>query len=177
MSTTSRARATKHRAYIIRKSQIPNPKSQTVRLNGSACSMALSRCDNGEWPRAIYFARHERQSVRARSCRRLWERSRAANLMFPGGTNNCSSRRESRAPVPSDTGVLLALADRSDAWHRKARTFLSSTDDTLLIPVTVLPEVAYLLHRRAGAVRRGDPGARLAAHRGVDGRVRGDRDG
>jgi len=70
--------------------------------------------------------------------------------MFPGGTNNCSSRRESRAPVPSDTGVLLALADRSDAWHRKARTFLASTHDTLLIPVTVLPEVAYLLHERIG---------------------------
>ncbi|PYR67052.1 MAG: hypothetical protein DMF88_14160 [Acidobacteria bacterium] len=45
---------------------------------------------------------------------------------------------------------MLALADRSDAWHRKARTFLSSTDDTLLIPVTVLPEVAYLLHERIG---------------------------
>jgi predicted nucleic acid-binding protein len=53
-------------------------------------------------------------------------------------------------PLLVDTGVLFALADRSDAWHRRARTCLASTHDTLLIPVTVLPEVAYLLHERIG---------------------------
>ena len=53
-------------------------------------------------------------------------------------------------PLLVDTGVLFALADRSDAWHRKARTLVASTRDTLLVPVTVLPEVAYLLHERIG---------------------------
>ena len=49
-----------------------------------------------------------------------------------------------------DTGILYALADKSDAWHRKARTLFASRHDTILVPVTVLPEVAYLLHERIG---------------------------
>ena len=64
-------------------------------------------------------------------------------------------------PLLVDTGVLFALADRSDAWHRKARTFLASIHDTLLVPVTVLPEVAYLLHERIG------PGAERAFVRAI----------
>lgn len=59
-------------------------------------------------------------------------------------------------PLLVDTGILFALADTSDAWHRKARTFLAATHETLLVPVTVLPEVAYLLHERIG------PGAERA---------------
>jgi uncharacterized protein len=54
-------------------------------------------------------------------------------------------------PLLVDTGILFALADKSDAWHRKTRTYLESLHDTLLVPVTVLPEVAYLLHERIGA--------------------------
>jgi len=54
-------------------------------------------------------------------------------------------------PLLVDTGILYALADKSDAWHRKARTLLEGLHDTLLVPVTVLPEVAYLLHQRIGA--------------------------
>jgi len=54
-------------------------------------------------------------------------------------------------PLLVDTGILFALADTSDAWHRKARTFLAATQETLLVPITVLPEVAYLLHERIGA--------------------------
>jgi len=49
-----------------------------------------------------------------------------------------------------DTGILFALADTSDAWHRKARAYIASLHDTLLVPITVLPEVAYLLHERIG---------------------------
>jgi predicted nucleic acid-binding protein len=53
-------------------------------------------------------------------------------------------------PLLVDTGVLYALADRSDAWHLRARHYIESIRDTLLAPVTILPEVAYLLHTRIG---------------------------
>ena len=49
-----------------------------------------------------------------------------------------------------DTGVLYALADRDDGWHRRSRRFFASARDLLLVPVTVLPEVCYLLHARLG---------------------------
>ena len=45
-------------------------------------------------------------------------------------------------PQLVDTGILFALADRSDAWQ--------SSHDMLLAPVTILTEVAYLLRHRIG---------------------------
>lgn len=54
-------------------------------------------------------------------------------------------------PLLVDTGVLYALADRRDAWHRRVRTYLQSHRNTLLAPVTILPEVAYLLRERIGS--------------------------
>jgi predicted nucleic acid-binding protein len=53
--------------------------------------------------------------------------------------------------VLADTGVLYALADRDDAWHARARRYLGKSRQSLLVPVTVVPEVAYLLRRRLGA--------------------------
>ncbi len=54
-----------------------------------------------------------------------------------------------------DTGVLYALADADDRWHERARAWLDEVSDLLLAPVTVVPEVAYLLHTRLGpAVER-----------------------
>ncbi len=50
-----------------------------------------------------------------------------------------------------DTGILYALADRDDAWHRRTRAWHESESALLIVPVTVLPEVCYLLHRRLGA--------------------------
>ncbi len=50
-----------------------------------------------------------------------------------------------------DTGILYALADRRDAWHQRARTWLEKTSELVLAPVTVLPEVCHLMHRRLGA--------------------------
>jgi predicted nucleic acid-binding protein len=50
------------------------------------------------------------------------------------------------APILVDTGIIYALADRSDAWHVRARTFVESYKGTLLIPSTVIPEACYLLH-------------------------------
>ena len=54
-------------------------------------------------------------------------------------------------PLLVDTGVLYALADRGDAWHARVRTYLRAHPQTLLAPVTILPEVAYLLRDRIGA--------------------------
>jgi len=53
-------------------------------------------------------------------------------------------------PLLVDTGILYALADKSDAWHTRTRKYVESTRDTLLTPVTVLPEIAYLLRHRIG---------------------------
>ena len=50
-----------------------------------------------------------------------------------------------------DTGILYALADKDDDWHEPARSLLSERPDVLLAPLTVLPEVTYLLYVRLGA--------------------------
>ena len=53
-------------------------------------------------------------------------------------------------PQIVDTGILFALADRSDAWHARARTYVAASSEILLAPVTILTEVAYLLRDRIG---------------------------
>ena len=53
-------------------------------------------------------------------------------------------------PLLVDTGILYALADKSDAWHVRTRKYIESARETLLAPVTILPEVAYLLRFRIG---------------------------
>lgn len=58
-------------------------------------------------------------------------------------------------PLLVDTGILYALADKSDAWHTRARKCVESTRDTLLTPITVLPEIAYLLRHRIGSHAEG----------------------
>ena len=50
----------------------------------------------------------------------------------------------------ADTGVVYALIDQSDAWHRRVLAWWRSTRQSVLLPVTILPEVAYLLHIRIG---------------------------
>ena len=58
-------------------------------------------------------------------------------------------------PLLLDTGPLYALADAGDTWHARVRDFLAASDEILLVPVTVLPEVTYLLRSRLGeAVER-----------------------
>ena len=49
------------------------------------------------------------------------------------------------APVLVDTGIIYALADRSDAWHLRARSFVENYKGTLIIPSMVIPEACYLL--------------------------------
>lgn len=53
-------------------------------------------------------------------------------------------------PLLLDTGPLYALADADDAWHEVVRDLLEERRESLLVPVTVLPEVTYLLRSRLG---------------------------
>jgi predicted nucleic acid-binding protein len=55
------------------------------------------------------------------------------------------------SPVLVDTGIIYALADRSDAWHLRARAFVQSYRGTLVIPATVIPEACYLLQAHLSA--------------------------
>jgi predicted nucleic acid-binding protein len=54
-------------------------------------------------------------------------------------------------PLLVDTGVLYALADRKDRWHRRCVELQQTARERLLVPVCVVPEVTYLLHTRLGA--------------------------
>ena len=52
----------------------------------------------------------------------------------------------------ADTGALYALMDRDDAWHARVTSWWERTREHVLVPVTVLPEITYLLARRLGAL-------------------------
>lgn len=52
--------------------------------------------------------------------------------------------------VLADTGPLYALVDRTDIWHDRVRAWWASQRGPVLIPVSVLPEVSYLLQTRIG---------------------------
>ncbi len=53
--------------------------------------------------------------------------------------------------VIADTGILYALADRTDDWHARAVRFLTGFRGRLVVPVTVIPETCYLLNSCLGA--------------------------
>jgi uncharacterized protein len=54
-------------------------------------------------------------------------------------------------PLLLDTGVIYALADRDDRWHQRCIDYLKTARELLLVPVTVVPEAAYLIHDRLGS--------------------------
>lgn len=60
-----------------------------------------------------------------------------------------------------DTGVIYALADTDDRWHRRCRDWLRVNREPLLAPTTVIPEAAYLVRARLG------PGAELKLARAL----------
>lgn len=49
-----------------------------------------------------------------------------------------------------DTGVVYAMADEGDSWHKRVKEFLEQSDDMLLLPSAVVPEVCYLLNSYLG---------------------------
>jgi uncharacterized protein len=55
-----------------------------------------------------------------------------------------------------DTSFLFALTDQSDYNHQRVLAVAQSKNETLVLPVVVLPEICYLLASRLGhqAMRR-----------------------
>ena len=53
--------------------------------------------------------------------------------------------------VIADTGALYALVDASDAWHARVVAWWRGGARAVVVPVTVLPELCYLLQTRIGA--------------------------
>lgn len=53
-------------------------------------------------------------------------------------------------PVLVDTSALYALADADTAAHSRVRSYVRSSTDLLVLPVTVLPEADYLIATRLG---------------------------
>ncbi len=49
-----------------------------------------------------------------------------------------------------DTGILYAMADADDAWHESTKAFIQSVTERFIIPITVLPEICYLLNEHLG---------------------------
>lgn len=52
--------------------------------------------------------------------------------------------------IVADTGALYALVDRNDAWHARVVAWWKRNTQSVVVPVTVLPEVTYLLQTRIG---------------------------
>ncbi len=52
----------------------------------------------------------------------------------------------------ADTSFIFAVIDESNAGHKDARTLYKSLPDCILLPVTVLPELAFLMGRSGGTL-------------------------
>ena len=42
------------------------------------------------------------------------------------------------------------MADVDDAWHERVKAFLQNITDIFVVPITVLPEICYLLNTHLG---------------------------
>lgn len=49
-----------------------------------------------------------------------------------------------------DAGPLIAESDPRDPYHGRVRNFFESTTESLLVPITVVPEVCHFLNGRPG---------------------------
>jgi predicted nucleic acid-binding protein len=58
--------------------------------------------------------------------------------------------RSARLTVVADIGPIYALIDASDAWHERVSAWWSRSASRVVLPVTILAEVAYLLQTRIG---------------------------
>jgi len=57
--------------------------------------------------------------------------------------------RKGRAALV-DTGIVYALADKADAWHRRAEESVGGFSGRLIVPMSVIPEACYLLNAYLG---------------------------
>ena len=55
-----------------------------------------------------------------------------------------------KAAALVDTGILYALADKGDAWHRRAAASVVGFPGRLMVPASVIPEACYLLNSCLG---------------------------
>lgn len=53
-------------------------------------------------------------------------------------------------PVIIDTGVVYALADRSDIWHKRSVDFMNRFRGRVFVPSPVISEACYLLNSYLG---------------------------
>lgn len=67
-----------------------------------------------------------------------------AALPMPGRANRIDM------PIIVDTSALYALADADSPRHHDMRKHIEETRDVLVMPVTILPEVDYLVTTRLG---------------------------
>ncbi len=51
-----------------------------------------------------------------------------------------------------DTSAIVALVDASEDAHQEVASYVVNTDDVLLVPITVLPEVDFLVASRVGVM-------------------------
>jgi uncharacterized protein len=49
-----------------------------------------------------------------------------------------------------DTSFLFALTDQSDRNHKRVLTVAQNANEVLVLPVSVLPEICYLIASRLG---------------------------
>ncbi|MEK6589256.1 MAG: PIN domain-containing protein [Nitrospinota bacterium] len=45
-----------------------------------------------------------------------------------------------------DTGIIYAMSDKDDSWHKRVKGFTENSNDILILPSTVVPEACYLLN-------------------------------
>jgi len=55
-----------------------------------------------------------------------------------------------KAAALVDTGIIYALADKGDAWHRRAAACVVGFPGRLIVPASVIPEACYLLNSCLG---------------------------
>lgn len=49
-----------------------------------------------------------------------------------------------------DTGIVIALADKNDAWHQRSLDFISDYTGKVIAPATIIPEACYMLKTYLG---------------------------
>ena len=49
-----------------------------------------------------------------------------------------------------DTGIIIALADKSDSWHQRSLDFISAYNGKVIAPSTIIPEACYMLNTYLG---------------------------